>query len=102
MCGSASRVNSHHLIGRSRVRFRHDIHNGVALCTKHHTGFGNPDLAAHGDNRQTANFLEWLKQNKRWQYDWLMDNKDNKRIEIIDYQQTYDNLCDMDTEGLVK
>ena len=88
VCGSRTRqLNAHHIINRTRGRFRHDLSNGVCLCVTCHT-FGS-DCCPHGGLDAVLRFNEWLKANRPGQYDWFMENKDDKRLPDISYEQAY-------------
>lgn len=92
VCGSTHGLNAHHLIGRTRAKYRHDLKNSCCLCFSHHTF--DPNLSAHQSNASTLNFLLWLEQNRPEQYQWLMDHKDDKAKagEKMDYEQIYTQL----------
>ena len=57
VCGDAYHPNAHHIIPRENKQFRHEIDNGVTLCTKHHKF--SRKLSAH--NSPLAFFL-WLRR----------------------------------------
>ena len=77
-------LDLHHLIGRSRPRFRYDPNNAIVLCKSHHgshPNFRNRTLCAHGSTDTADAFVEWLKQTKPKQYEWYEKNKSNKRLD---------------------
>lgn len=75
-------LNSHHLIGRDNKHFRWTIINGVTLASDHHT-LGNR-VAAHGATDQTVRFAEWMVWNRREQWQWFLEHKENHTICKVD------------------
>lgn len=59
ICGSKYAPNAHHLIPRENKETRHNIENGITLCTKHHK-FSRV-ISAH--NNPLA-FYMWLEKYK--------------------------------------
>jgi hypothetical protein len=57
ICGSEFHPNAHHIIPRENKDFRHELNNGVTLCTNHHK-FSRL-ISAH--NNPLAFFL-WLEK----------------------------------------
>jgi len=105
-------LNAHHLIGRSNLKYRHDLNNGICLCVRCHKwstefkvphvtpdGIGtcNFKIAAHGDLDQQRCFWEWIEVSKPATYKWYQEAKENKKTVDIDYNLRYNELMEMDT-----
>ena len=90
-CGSTTnQLNSHHIISRTRLRFRHDLSNGVCLCSRCHAF--DPAISPHADSYGAENFLDWLA-NERWgQWIWYEQNKHDKRQPEWTYRDKYEEL----------
>jgi 5-methylcytosine-specific restriction endonuclease McrA len=58
VCGKATYLNSHHIVGRRNLALRWEIFNGVCLCSGCHTFKTN---SAH---QNPLWFDEWLKNNR--------------------------------------
>ena len=56
-CGKTTHLNSHHIFSRSNKAVRHDVDNGICLCSGHHVL--NSDFSAH---KAPAEFIEWVKE----------------------------------------
>ncbi len=78
VCGSTGNIKapicSHHLIPWSVEKFRLDVNNGITLCSRHHTKYGN-GLSPHSEGN--ALFFFWLFENKPEIYKWLKENWNN-------------------------
>ena len=90
ICGGKGRLNAHHLIKRGRLRFRHDLSNGVCLCVVHHQW--DDDCCAHGDLYAIEGFMLWLKDHRPGQWKWYRENKDDKRKPDWTYLDKYEEL----------
>ena len=93
ICGSTKRLTAHHLIakgGTGAGKFRHDISNGICLCSYHHTM--GKDISAHGGMNAVEAFIEWLKANRNGQWQWYEENKKNKIFVQTDYEAEYYKL----------
>lgn len=67
MCGRKdSQLHPHHIIGRTKLAYRHDLSNGVCLCASCHT-FAR--WSAHADR---SFFYKWLRQNRKGQWLWFV------------------------------
>lgn len=67
-CGKTSkRLNAHHIIPRQYKELRWDICNGVSLCPRCHR------LGKEAAHQNALLFAEWLKTNKPFIYDYLMN-----------------------------
>lgn len=89
--------HSHHIISRTRLRFRHDLSNGVCLCAWHHNF--DPMFAPHADSFSNEKFLEWLEEARPGQFQWYEENKHDKRMSEKTYQQCYEDLISMPEGG---
>lgn len=63
ICGSEFKPNAHHIIPRENKEYRHDLDNGITLCTKHHKF--SRIISAH--NNPMAFFL-WLQKYRYSQF----------------------------------
>ena len=90
ICGRATSLNAHHIINRTRLRFRHDISNGVCLCSWHH--LRDPDCSPHADSCSNEGFLAWLCENRPGQFQWYEENKHDKRQPDWTYKERYEQL----------
>jgi len=84
------RLNAHHIISRTRLRYRHDLSNGVCLCTQCHSF--NADISPHQDSYGAERFLAWLKKDRPGQFQWYEEHKHDKRQPEKTYQQCYEEL----------
>lgn len=87
---SHKRLNAHHIIVCTRLRYRHDLSNGILLCTWHHKF--DPTFAPHADSFSNQKFLDWLEQERPGQFQWYEENKDNMRQMEGTYQDKYEEL----------
>ncbi len=69
-------LESHHIITRGHIPYRHLVENGVCLCTKCHK-FSR--YAAHNDR---TSFENWLKTYRPGVWEWYMEHTvpDEKEI----------------------
>ena len=56
-CGKRDNLNAHHIFSRSNKAVRHNLDNGVSLCTSHHVF--NSKFSAH---LAPTEFIEWIKE----------------------------------------
>ena len=89
-CWRATSLNAHHIICRIRLRFRHDISNGVCLCSRCHVF--DPAFSPHLGSHSAEQFLRWLAENRPGQHRWYEENKHNKRKPDKTYKQCYEEL----------
>ncbi len=82
--------HSHHIITRTRLRFRHDISNGVCLCAHCHNF--SDTVSPHVDCRSAAGFLRWLEEERPGQFQWYEENKDDMRLMEGTYRDKYEEL----------
>jgi len=87
---TVNQKNAHHIIGRTRLRFRHDLANGICLCTRCHAF--DPEISPHIDSYSAENFLRWLKESRPGQFQWYEENKHNKRQPDWTYREKYEEL----------
>jgi hypothetical protein len=88
ICGQDSktvRLNSHHIIGRKFLGFRHDVRNGVCLCASHHKF--SPVQSAH---ENPLWFYKWLSINRKKDLDYL--EKNYSTAVKLEYTDTIDRL----------
>ncbi len=86
-------IQNHHLIGRTNLRYRHNLKNRIRLCSQHHTmGQYRVKQVAHGDLTQVINFEQWLCENKPEQYIWWFEHRNNKRPREETYQEAFERL----------
>lgn len=76
---------AHHLISRGNVGTRHNLLNGIILCTLHHKYCKK--ISAH---TASVAFSDWLMKNRPEQYDFVQENK--YAIIKPNYQQAYEDL----------
>lgn len=86
-------IQNHHLIGRTNLRYRHELKNRIRLCSQHHTmGQYRVCQVAHGDLCQVKAFEEWLAIYKNSQYMWWLRHKDDKRPRTETYQESFERI----------
>ena len=67
ICGKKEHLNAHHILEKKLFpEYSLSIENGVCLCARHHR-FSH--CSAH---RNPVFFCNWLKQNRRSQYQWVL------------------------------
>ena len=79
ICGSDKFINAHHIESRKNSALRFDIKNGVALCPKCHK-FG-----INSAHNSPIWFHQWLLKNTPETIGYILDNRDNKPEETIEY-----------------
>jgi hypothetical protein len=84
-------LNAHHILGKGAYpHLRFDLSNGVCLCSGHHTF--DKDVCPHGTLPAVEGFIDWLITNRQGQYQFYQENKDDRRLVDMDYEQEYNNL----------
>ncbi len=83
-------LNAHHIIACVRLRFRHDLSNGVCLCVRCHSF--DTDISPHQDSYGGEKFLAWLERERPGQFQWYEENKDDKRQMEGTYKDKYELL----------
>jgi len=81
------RLEAHHLISRGKGVTRHDLNNGVLLCTNHHK-FSiqcSPHMGQIG-------FADWLKENQPEKYHYFLTNR--WRNEKHNYREACERLAE--------
>lgn len=89
-CSRATSLNAHHIINRTRLRYRHDLSNGVCLCSGCH--LFDSEISPHIDSYSGEKFLAWLKSERPGQFQWYEEHKDDKRQPEMSYQEQYEIL----------
>lgn len=88
-CGSTDKqLNAHHVLSRTRLRFRHNLFNGVCLCTTCHAF--DATFSPHVDSFSGQGFIEWLKTTEKWA--WYEANKHDMRPMDDSYRDRYEAL----------
>ena len=91
ICGSITRqLHSHHIINRTCLRHRHDLSNGVCICSMHHVF--DAWICPHGGLDAVKRFEDWLRDKRPGVWDWFLENKDDKRPMEGTYQEKYEEL----------
>jgi len=69
ICGKdcSKKAHSHHIIPRQIKETRYDINNGITLCFHHHK------VGSYSPHQNALWFAEWLRLNKREQYEYIMN-----------------------------
>ena len=83
-------VDTHHIINRTRLRFRHIVLNRIRLCTWHHKR--DQDCSPHYDTHSDMGFLTWLEAHSWVQWEWFLEAKEDKRVRLETYQSAYERL----------
>ena len=100
-CGSTTnQLNAHHIISRVRLKYRHDVSNGVCLCVTCHSF--DPMISPHADSYGAENFLRWLAFNRPGQYIWYNEHKEDKRQKTRTYEECYEELLEIHKKGIKK
>jgi phage N-6-adenine-methyltransferase len=88
ICGCESNLQSHHLIHRQSNFFRHNLENGVTLCSGHH--MMSSQLSAH---KTPWAFEKWMRENRPDQFAWWEKNRWKIMPAVkINYRQVCENL----------
>ena len=90
ICGRTGKMDAHHIISRTRLNFRHNLNNGISLCSRCHRF--DADVSPHVDSFGAENFLEALKVKCPDKYRWYQDNKHDKRQRVETYKEAYSRL----------
>ena len=83
----SGQLEAHHLIPRSNLAHRHDLMNGVPLCSLHHQ-FSNK-LSAHG---APLAFEAWLRDNLSERRAWVSLHHNDILTDKPDYKARYEQL----------
>ncbi len=73
VCGTTIQLCAHHLIPWEIEKYRYDVNNGIAVCPKHHTGYGY-GLSPHSHG--SILFAIFLKNNFPFVLKWIEDHYD--------------------------
>ena len=90
ICNRSNSLNAHHLINRTRLRFRHDLSNGICMCSRCH--IWDSDISPHADSYSNEKFLAWLAENRPGQFQWYEEHKEDKRKQEQNYRTIYEQL----------
>ena len=66
VCGHGT-CEAHHLIPRQHPVTRHDLRNGIALCSSHHQFC--PKISPH---QNAAGWMQWLQSEYPLRHEWLV------------------------------
>jgi len=81
ICHSREYLNASHLIPREVKATRHNLSNGLCLCSTCHK-WGMKSF-----HKNPAFVFIWLRSNKPSQFDWLVHNIGNVSTEDVDYKE---------------
>lgn len=91
ICGKTDNLNAHHLLEKSTwPHLRYDLSNGICLCSDHHQF--NPTLSPHANTVSSHNFLQWLQENRKGQYVYFLEHKDDKTFHRISAEEAFREL----------
>lgn len=90
ICSRTTSLNAHHIITRGRLRFRHDIDNGLCMCSHCHRF--NANISPHVDSFSAENFLDWLMKKRPDQFLWYQAHKADKRGRERTYKEDFEEL----------
>lgn len=88
VCGKDKNLNPHHVVGKRNLALRHDLRNGVCLCSGCHT------LKVKSAHQDSMWFIEWFRLNRPADYGHVWDNK-SKLTTQIDYEERMAELKKM-------
>ena len=71
VCGKMP-CEAHHLIPRQHPAMRHNLRNGIALCSSHHQF-----CAKVSPHQNAAGWMRWLKEHQELRHDWLVETVEN-------------------------
>lgn len=94
ICGDRTGTVGHHLLPQgSNIDYVFEKKNIVVLCPKHHN-FSN-EIAAHSTNALAVEaFLDWLKEHKAWQYEWMKEHRNKRSGKRVNFRDLYFRLLD--------
>lgn len=86
-------LSAHHLIGRANVLWRHDLNNGLCLCTRCH--IFSPSCSPHSKSLiGVTAFIDWMKDSKPEQWAWYELHKTERRTPKHTYEEIFHFLED--------
>lgn len=89
--GTTENLQAHHILSKGAYpHLRYDLSNGVCLSGNNHTF--DKDICPHGTLPAVEGFLRWLKHLRPGQWQWYLENKDDRRMVDIDYEAKYNEL----------
>ena len=86
-------LNAHHIIGRSNLRFRHNLNNGHCLCVRCHK-FSRTCGPHSGSIIGITGYVDWFKDNYPKQWAWFLEHKFDKGTPELTFEETYIYLTD--------
>lgn len=84
VCGKKG-TNPHHIVGRRNLTLRHDVRNGVLLCSYHHT------FSKDSAHQNILWFMDWLDDNRLADVQYLT-KKGTELTTQIDYEERIEKL----------
>ncbi len=95
VCGSKKHLIGHHMLSKERLYYRHNIDNGLCVCSYCHKG--NKKASAHGSTDAVYNFIIWLHGFKHAQFRFFDDRRKQYHETGIkyNYQKRYEALIEM-------
>ncbi len=86
-------LNAHHLISRGNLLWRHDLRNGLCLCTRCH--MYSPNCSPHSRSiTGVLAFCDWMQDSKPEQWAWYDGNKAERHTPELTYEELYYKLKD--------
>lgn len=82
-------LEAHHLITRNHRNTRHEVSNGILLCSLHHKY--STELSPHGG---PVGFGIWMEANRPEQWDWVIKNRWRTKQDL-DYKSAFENLIEI-------
>ena len=84
-------LNAHHVIGRSNLKYRHDLRNGQCLCIRcHHF---SPTCSPHaGSVVGIIAYADWMKDGVPEQWAWFDENKLERGRSELSFEEIYNIL----------
>ena len=78
---------AHHLISRGILLWRHNLRNGVCLCTYCH--LFHKTCSPHGGTiTAMRGFMKWMEENKPKQWAWFEEHELEHRTPKYTYEET--------------
>ena len=92
VCGETKYLNPHHIIGRRVLILRHDLQNGVCLCSGCHI------MRTKSAHQDPLWFYEWVKEHYPERIEYLNKQKNViKKMTVEDYEKLVEELRAKDT-----
>ena len=87
VCGTDRNLQVHHLFSRGRADTRHEVSNGITLCSAHHKW--SREISPH---KGPVAFFLWLQKNRPDQWEWLKKHVAEPENYKPDFRETYNRL----------